>query len=83
MVLPYSVEVVVHTSAERVKQHVWQWGDVEAESPARCRLWMNVDTLAWPAMVLGAVGAEFEVVDPPELAAYVREWGERFARSTT
>jgi len=83
MPMPYAVEVVVHAPAERVKEHVWQWGDVEGESEQRCRLRMNVDILAWPAMVLGAVGAEFEVIDPPELVTYVREWGQRFARSTT
>jgi hypothetical protein len=32
-------------------------------------------------MVLGSVGAEFEVLSPPELRTYVREWSDRFARA--
>ena len=43
---------------------------------------MNVESLDWPALVAGAVGAEFTVVAPPELRALVGEWGERFRRAT-
>lgn len=34
-------------------------------------------------MVLGAVGAEFEVISPPELTDQLRRIGEHFVRSTT
>jgi hypothetical protein len=43
---------------------------------------MNVDSLDWPAMVLGALGVDFTVRAPDELAAYVHEMGERFTRAT-
>ncbi len=43
---------------------------------------MTTDTLDWPAMGLGSVGAEFEVCSPPELVELVREWGERFGRAS-
>lgn len=43
---------------------------------------MNVDSLDWPAMVLGALGADFTVRAPDELAAYIRGMGERFTRAT-
>lgn len=33
-------------------------------------------------MILGAVGADFEVIHPPELVSYIREWGDRFTRAT-
>ena len=33
-------------------------------------------------MVLAAVGADFEVVEPPELRDYVRRMGEFFVRSS-
>lgn len=78
----FAVEVLVYTAAERVQEHVRQWGEVEPDGTERCLLRMNADFLGWPAMVLGAVGAEFEVIDPPELTVYLREWGERFVRST-
>ncbi len=42
---------------------------------------MNVDSLDWPTMILGAVGADFEVFSPPELVDHLREWGDRFSRA--
>ena len=42
---------------------------------------MRTDTLDWPAMVLGNVGAEFTVLDPPELTAYLAELATRFSRA--
>ncbi|MGH3775613.1 MAG: hypothetical protein ACRDRR_07730 [Pseudonocardiaceae bacterium] len=32
-------------------------------------------------MILGAVGADFEVFSPPELVDHLREWGDRFSRA--
>jgi predicted DNA-binding transcriptional regulator YafY len=44
---------------------------------------MTANSLDWPAMALGSVGADFEVISPPELTAHLREWGERFVRATS
>jgi predicted DNA-binding transcriptional regulator YafY len=78
----YAVEAVVHAPAERVRARIGQWSVVEDLGDGRCRVRMTVDSLDWPTMALGAADAEFEVVGPPELAAYVREWGRRFLRAT-
>ncbi|MBW0091485.1 YafY family transcriptional regulator [Pseudonocardia sp. KRD-184] len=75
------VEVLVHAPAERVSAHVGRWAEVEADGPERCVLRMSTDSLDWPAMVLGSLGAEFEVRSPPELPELLREWGERFSRA--
>lgn len=75
------VEVLVHAPAERVAVHVGRWAEVEADGPERCVLRMSTDSLDWPAMVLGSLGAEFEVRSPPELPELLREWGERFSRA--
>jgi predicted DNA-binding transcriptional regulator YafY len=56
---------------------------VEGLDDRRCRLRMTADSLDWPTMALGAVGAEFEVVRPPELADHIREWAARFTRATS
>jgi predicted DNA-binding transcriptional regulator YafY len=48
-----------------------------------CRLQMSADNLDWPALALGAVGADFEVRSPPELVAHIRDWATRFTRATT
>lgn len=77
----YQVEVVVQAPATDVANLVRQWGTVEPISDGSCRLQMSVDDLSWPALVLGALGAEFSVVNPPELGDYLRTMGELFVNS--
>jgi predicted DNA-binding transcriptional regulator YafY len=75
------VEVIVHAGVEHVAEVVGQWATTSStEMPDRTRLTMDVDSLDWPVLALSALGADFEVVTPPELADRVRECGERFAR---
>jgi predicted DNA-binding transcriptional regulator YafY len=47
-----------------------------------CRVRMTVESLDWPAFALGIVGADFQVVSPPELRGTIGEWATRFARAT-
>lgn len=76
------VEVLVHDTAERVRRASMPWAEVEPRDASSCVLRMRVDYLAWPAMLLGDLGADFEVLAPPELAAHLAEIGARFTRST-
>ena len=78
----WAVVVDVATSAEAVSAVVSQWGDVQSTGEDSCTLRMSVDALDWPAMVLGAVGADFTVREPDALAGFLRDMGERFVRST-
>ncbi|MEU7936607.1 helix-turn-helix transcriptional regulator [Microbispora bryophytorum] len=80
---PYAVEALVHAPAARVRTAVGQWGTVEEIDEHSCLLTMTSTSLDWPVQALGTVGAEFEVLGPPEFAAYVREWGERFVRAAS
>ena len=73
------VEVLVHAPAEQVRGTVGRWGEVEESGPDACVLRMTVDDLAWPGMVLGRLGATFEVRTPPELSTMLAEWATRFA----
>ena len=41
---------------------------------------MTSDSLDWPALALGSIGADFTVVSPPELVPHLHRWGERFGR---
>ncbi|MFB8031694.1 helix-turn-helix transcriptional regulator [Streptomyces sp. NPDC056004] len=79
---PYRVEVLVHAPAERIRRTVGQWGTIEPLDDNSCRLTMSSTSLDWPAQALGNMGAEFEVLGPPEFVAHVREWGARFLRAT-
>jgi predicted DNA-binding transcriptional regulator YafY len=78
----HTIEAVVHAPAAPVRAALGQWGTIEEIDDERCRLRMTADSLNWPALALGSVGAEFEVIEPPELVAHIREWGARFRRAT-
>ncbi len=77
----YAVEAVVHAPAASVRGVAGQWAMVEEIDDLSCRIRMTVDDLAWPTFLLGSVGADFQVVGPLELSAYVHEWGTRFIRA--
>lgn len=76
-------EVLVHAPGERVRNVVGRWASVEDVDASSCRLRMTVENLDWPALTLGAVGADFEVIRPPELAERIRELATLFTRATT
>jgi predicted DNA-binding transcriptional regulator YafY len=77
----HRVAVLVQAPASEVKAAVGSWGDVEEVSPRTARLRMEVDDLGWPMMVLAAVGADFTVEEPAELAERVQEVGQLFVRA--
>jgi predicted DNA-binding transcriptional regulator YafY len=75
----HAVSVVLRTPADRVRGFVGHWGTVEPIDPGSdepCRLRMSVDDLAWPVMVLGAMGVPFTVEHPRELGERARLAGE-------
>jgi predicted DNA-binding transcriptional regulator YafY len=72
--------VRLSTAAANVERVVWHYASVEAIDDESCRLLMNVDTFEWPAIVLASVGADFEVLEPPELRDYLQRVGEFFLR---
>lgn len=77
----YQVEAVAEADAGRVRERIGRWSVVEPEGPGRCRIRITTDSLDWPMMALGTMGAEFRVVSPPELVDRVRDWGDRFTRA--
>ncbi|GAA3410682.1 YafY family protein [Streptosporangium vulgare] len=78
----YQVVVVVRAAVADVERVVSPLGGVvEAVDDWSCRLLMNADGMEWPVLVLAALGADFEVVQPAEFRDYVRATGERFARA--
>jgi predicted DNA-binding transcriptional regulator YafY len=78
----YAVEVLVEAPASDVRRRMGAWATVDPVGDGRCRVRMNADDLAWPAMALAGVDAEFTVVAPPEMAAYLRDVAARFARAS-
>jgi len=78
----HTVRVLVHAPEARVRQMVGQWGTVEPAGDDRCHLTMISASLDWPTQALGNVGADFEVLGPPEFTAHLFEWGTRFMRAS-
>ncbi|WP_067901280.1 helix-turn-helix transcriptional regulator [Nocardia vaccinii] len=74
----YRVEVLVDAPADTIRERIGRWCTVEQLDPGRCRVTMTADSLDWPTMALGVVGADFRILHPPELIAQVRNWGATF-----
>ncbi|MFD7643064.1 helix-turn-helix transcriptional regulator [Kitasatospora sp. NPDC059795] len=79
---PYRVDVLIDAPAATVRQRIGYWSDIEEVDEGRCRLLMNAESLDWPAMAVGSLDVDFQVVSPPELATLMATWGERFVRCT-
>jgi predicted DNA-binding transcriptional regulator YafY len=77
----YEVEALVDAPADTVRERYGRWASVEEVTPARSRIRMTVDQLEWPMLLLGSLGAEFEVIAPPELLDRVRDWARRFSQA--
>ncbi|MEJ1110737.1 MULTISPECIES: helix-turn-helix transcriptional regulator [unclassified Kribbella] len=77
----YQVEVNVEASAETVSGFVGQWAEVRARTPQSCTLLMETDSLDGPLFTLGAIGADFTVITPPELTTLATDWAARFSRA--
>ena len=63
-------------------QRIGRWSTVEDIDAARCRVRITGDSPDSPIMALGLIGADFQVVSPPELLDRVRDWGRRFGQAT-
>jgi predicted DNA-binding transcriptional regulator YafY len=82
MLAAYDVEVLVAAPAAAVRERIGRWSTVEDIDATRCRVRMTADSLDWPTMALGAVGADFQVVSPPELLDRIHDWGRRFSHAS-
>jgi predicted DNA-binding transcriptional regulator YafY len=79
----HRVEAVIHAPAAVVRDRVGPWGTVVELDGERCRWSITTESLDWPMLALGAAGAEFELVSPPELVVHLRERVARFGRAVT
>ncbi|NJQ14487.1 helix-turn-helix transcriptional regulator [Streptomyces bohaiensis] len=78
----HRVEVLVTAPPAAVRSRMGDWATVEAtDDPGQSRLRMNVDDLAWPAVALAGLDADFRIVHPPELRELLHRWAERLHRA--
>jgi predicted DNA-binding transcriptional regulator YafY len=78
----YDVKVVVAAPAGDVRERVGRWCTVSEIDAGSCLVRITTDSLDWPIMALGVVGADFRVISPPELLDRVHDWGRRFTRAS-
>ncbi|MEO3887955.1 YafY family protein [Nonomuraea sp. B5E05] len=74
----YEAVVTLHGPSTEVVRAL---GEVVGEDERTCRLRMHADTLDWLAFRLLSLGCEFEVHEPAELAAHLRELAARLTRA--
>ena len=80
----YHAGVRVHAPAEEVRRRIpAAAGVVEAVDEGTCLLRTGADTLETLAVYLGMLGVDFEVGEPPELVAHLRDLAGRYRRATT
>jgi predicted DNA-binding transcriptional regulator YafY len=79
---PWPVKAIIAAPAAVVRGRIGRWVTVEEDGPGRCLVTMTPDNLDWPVIALGVVGADFQVLSPPELTERIAEWGTRFTQAT-
>jgi predicted DNA-binding transcriptional regulator YafY len=78
----WQVKAIIEAPAAVIRDRIGRWATVEEDGPGRCLVTMTPpDSLDWPLIALGVAGADFQVIDPPELAERVRDWATRFTRA--
>ncbi len=78
----HRARITVHAPVEQVARRVpAAYGELRALDEGRCELLTGGDDLAWLGAYLGLIGAEFEVHEPPELGAALRELAGRLERA--
>jgi predicted DNA-binding transcriptional regulator YafY len=76
----HEVVIDVQAPAAQVKETVAHWGEVQPLTETTSRLVMKVDSFEWPALVIGSVGADFDIVQPQEFSDYLHRMGRLFLR---
>ncbi|NYI96814.1 hypothetical protein HNR12_003091 [Streptomonospora nanhaiensis] len=73
--------VLLHTGIGALHWMTPEWGVAEARDEHTCILHTGAYSWDLVASRIGALGVDFEVVDPPELTAHLRGLARRFARA--
>jgi predicted DNA-binding transcriptional regulator YafY len=74
------VEVQLAAPAHEVRERIGGWGTLHELDETSCRLRVQADSFDWVVLLLSAVGAEFSVVHPPELAEHLTQTAHRLLR---
>jgi biotin operon repressor BirA-like protein len=79
----YEARLTLHAAADEIAARVpARWGTIEAIDATTCAYRTADEDLAWLALRVAMLGVDFEVHEPPELAAHLRALGARLTRAT-
>jgi predicted DNA-binding transcriptional regulator YafY len=80
----WQVEAIIEAPATVIRKRIGRWATIREDGPGRCLVTMTPgdNNLDWPVIALGVVGADFQVLSPPELIERIEDWGTRFSRAT-
>ena len=78
----YAAEVRLHASAEWVAERVWPTvAVVEPIDERTCLVRTGAESLDVLTLLVAQIGAEFDILEPPELAVHVRALADRLVRA--
>ncbi|MGI9557143.1 MAG: helix-turn-helix transcriptional regulator [Solirubrobacterales bacterium] len=78
----YEARVTLHAPAAQVRGRAWaEWGTIEPIDDRSCEFQAGGDDLDWLTLRLLLLDVDFDVHEPPELAAHLGRLSERFARA--
>ena len=78
----YRARILFHASAETIARWIpSNAGTIDAIDAGRCTLHTGAQSLETLSIYLALVGVDFEIHEPPELAAQMRTLAERFTRA--
>jgi predicted DNA-binding transcriptional regulator YafY len=78
----YTARVTVHAPAAEIRARLPAEIQVEPAGERSCVISAGSDSPRMLAVYLGMLNADFEVTDPPELVAHIRELAGRYQRAT-
>jgi predicted DNA-binding transcriptional regulator YafY len=78
----FEARVTLHAGADKIAcRFPSHWGTLEAIDAHTCEYRTGDDDLGWLAMRIAMLGVDFDVHEPPELAAHLRALAGRLTRA--
>ena len=78
----FEARVTLRAPAEEIRSRVpAYWGTITPIDAETCEYTTGDDDLGWLALRIGMLGVDFEVHEPPELAAHLRALASRLTRA--
>jgi len=79
----YEARLTIHAPAAEIRDRPFaSWGRLEPIDERSCEFRTGDDDLGWLAVRVAMIGVDFDLHEPPELAARMREVAERLERAT-